>query len=103
MIRNLDIQIHKGEILGLGGLSNSGIHEVGKMFAGILKTITGEIVFPRKAVIIRNPIQAMKNGVGYVSKDREREALIQNDSILSNIEMASFDKLGVYGLIRRGR
>lgn len=101
VIRNLDIQIHKGEILGLGGLSNSGMHEVGKMFAGILKTITGEIVFPRKAVIIRNPIQAMKNGVGYVSKDREREALIQNDSILSNIEMASFDKLGVYGLIRR--
>ncbi len=100
-IRNISIQIHKGEILGLGGLSNSGMHEVGKMFAGICKAITGEVVMPDKRVVVTNPIQAMKNGVGYVSKDRDKEALIQNDTIMSNIEMASFDKLTRKGLIHK--
>lgn len=100
-IQNLNIQIHKGEILGLGGLANSGMHEVGKMFAGINKTITGEIVFPGKGVKIHNPIQAMKNGVGYVSKDRDKEALIQNDSIRNNMEMVSYDKVSTHGLIRK--
>ena len=75
-IRNISIQIHKGEILGLGGLSNSGMHEVGRMFAGIEKAITGEIIFPEKNVVITNSVQAIKNGVGYVSKDRDKEALI---------------------------
>lgn len=100
-IRNISIQIHKGEILGLGGLSNSGMHEVGKMFAGINRTITGAIVLPKKNVVIDHPKRAMKNGVGYVSKDRDKEALIQNDTIMSNIEMASFDKLTKKGVIRK--
>lgn len=100
-IRNISIQIHKGEILGLGGLSNSGMHEVGRMFAGIEKAITGEIIFPGKNMIITDPVQAVKNGVGYVSKDRDKEALIQNDSIMSNIEMASYGKLERKGIIHK--
>lgn len=100
-IKNLDIQIHKGEILGLGGLANSGMHEVGKMFAGINKVITGEIVLPEKNVRIKNPIQATKNGIGYVSKDRDKEALIQNDSIMNNIEMVSYDKVSNHGLVSK--
>lgn len=100
-IRNISIQIHKGEILGLGGLSNSGMHEVGRMFAGIEKAITGEIIFPEKNVVITNSVQAIKNGVGYVSKDRDKEALIQNDTIMSNIEMASYDRISKKGIIHK--
>ncbi|GFI03520.1 ribose import ATP-binding protein RbsA [Lachnospiraceae bacterium] len=100
-IRNISIQIHKGEILGLGGLSNSGMHEVGRMFAGINRPITGEVIIPEKNVVITNPIQAIKNGVGYVSKDRDKEALIQNDTIMSNIEMVSYDRLTKKGIIRK--
>ncbi len=100
-IRNISIQIHKGEILGLGGLSNSGMHEIGRMFAGINKVITGEVIFPGKNAVITNSVQAIKNGVGYVSKDRDKEALIQNDTIMSNIEMASYDRLTRRGIIRK--
>lgn len=71
------------------------------MFAGIEKAITGEIIFPEKNVVITNSVQAIKNGVGYVSKDRDKEALIQNDTIMSNIEMASYDRISKKGIIHK--
>lgn len=98
-IKNLDIKLHKGEILGLGGLANSGMHEVGRMFCGIEKVITGQVLLAKNDVTIKNPVQAVKYGVGYVSKNRDIEALLQNATIIDNLEMASYDMLSKHGVI----
>ena len=100
-IKNLDIKLHKGEILGLGGLANSGMHEVGRMFAGIEKLITGQVLLAEKSTEIKNSAQAVKHRIGYVSKNRDIEALIQNATIIDNLEMASYDLLSHYGIITK--
>lgn len=85
--KNIDIKLHKGEILGFGGLSNSGMHELGRVLYGIEKTLTGEVVLHKdgKEVKINNTITAVDNGMAYVSKDRDKESIILNASIQSNI------------------
>ncbi len=85
--KNINITLHRGEILGLGGLSNCGMHEIGRVIFGIEKTLTGEVVLHKdgRDVRIDNTVTAVNNGMAYVSKDRDKESIILNSTIRSNI------------------
>lgn len=100
--KNIDIQLHKGEILGFGGLSNSGMHEIGRVLFGIEPTLTGEVMLHKdgKEVKIDNTITAVNNAMAYVSKDRDKESIILNAAIQSNIVSPALKKLSkVLGFI----
>jgi ribose transport system ATP-binding protein len=90
---NIDLELHRGEILGLGGLSNSGMHELGKTLYGIEKPITGHVKLVEKNTYVNNPSTASDNGMGYVSKDRDKEAILNNATIKSNIVLPSLKLL----------
>lgn len=90
---NVDLQLHKSEILGLCGLSDCGMHELGKVLFGIHKPITGKVTLPQLGVEVKDPHFAVKKGMGYLSKDRDRESVILNASILENIELPSMGRL----------
>ncbi|MCI6850776.1 MAG: sugar ABC transporter ATP-binding protein [Clostridiales bacterium] len=90
---NLNLQLHKGEILGICGLSDCGMHELGKVLFGIERSLTGKVILPRDGTEIKNPHIAVKKGMGYLSKDRDRESIILNASILDNVELPSMQLL----------
>ncbi|MCC8044833.1 MAG: sugar ABC transporter ATP-binding protein [Clostridiales bacterium] len=92
-IKNFSVQLHKGEILGFGGLAGCGMHEVGRMMFGLDETITGEVVHVPSNTKIESVTDAVKQNMGYVSKDRDNESIILNASIQSNTVMASYKKL----------
>ena len=97
---NVSLQLHKSEILGLCGLSDCGMHELGKVLFGVEKPITGKVTLPKQGVEVKNPHQAVKQGLGYLSKDRDRESVILNASILDNIELPTMDALStIFGYI----
>jgi ribose transport system ATP-binding protein len=85
---NIDLKLHKSEILGICGLSNCGMHELGKLLFGIYKPVTGRVV-SQLGVNVKNPHFAVKNGMAYLSKDRDKESIILNASISDNIELPS--------------
>lgn len=91
-IENVSFQLHKGEILGIGGLSDSGMHDVGRAVFGIEKLATGRIVLEDGSEI-KSPETAIRKKIGYVSKNRDTEALILNDSIKNNIVLPSVPQL----------
>lgn len=92
---NVDIQLHKGEILGLGGLSDCGMHELGKVLYGIDKPLTGEVYMRKdgKKIPISDPVMAVQNNMAYVSKDRDKESVILSASIRNNIVLPSLRKM----------
>jgi ribose transport system ATP-binding protein len=92
---NVDIELHKGEILGFGGLSNCGMHEVGRVLFGIEKPITGYVELPESGVRVENASGAVRNRMAYVSKDRDKEAIILDASIKSNVVLPSLKDLSV--------
>jgi ribose transport system ATP-binding protein len=94
-VENFSLQLHRGEILGIGGLADCGMHEVGRAAFGISKPITGQVRLTAggKDTEITNPRVAIQNKVGYVSKERDREALILSASIKENVVMPSLDLL----------
>lgn len=87
------MELHKGEILGIGGLSHCGMHELGRALFGEEKLLEGKVIDTATGDLITSPRCALLHGYGYVSKDRDKEALVLTESIQDNILAAGFDKL----------
>lgn len=90
-IRDFSLTLHKGEIIGFGGLSGCGMHEIGRAAFGLEKLSSGSVV--RGGKEIHNCYQAINSGIGYISKNRDNEALILEASIGDNIVMPSIPAL----------
>jgi ribose transport system ATP-binding protein len=92
ILRDVSLQLHYGEILGIGGLTNSGMHELGRILFGIDKPDYGRVVTAQGRVITNTNV-ATKNKMGYISKNRDMEALTQVASIRENLCLPSLSKL----------
>ncbi len=93
-LKHVNVELHKGEILGIGGLSECGMHTLGKALFGNIK-MEGGYVYTGENLdkLVTNEVVAMNNHIGYLPKNRDTEGLAQNDSIFSNIAIASVNKL----------
>ena len=100
-LQNVSISVHKGEIVGIGGLSHCGMHPLGKIFFGALKPDSGEVI-TGNGVKITNESVAMKHNFGYVSKDRDVESLALTASIRDNIAIAGMECFAKSGFLILG-
>ncbi len=90
---DVSFEVHKGEILGFCGLSDSGIHMVGKAVYGLVKPDTGTINLKAKNLAVKKATKSLKNNMAYVPKDRDSEALMIHASILDNLALPSLTEL----------
>ncbi len=96
-IRNFSLKLHAGEIVGFGGLSGCGMHEIGRAAFGLERIKKGSVL--RKGKQIRDPLIAIQQGIGYISKNRDSEALILEGSIGDNIALPSLKTLSRHTFI----
>ena len=88
---DVNFDLHRREILGLCGLSDAGIHEVAEALFGVREKKHGKVVLTDGNTEIRTPWQAMKCKMGYVPKDRDKQALMVNDTIENNVCLAGVE------------
>ncbi len=96
-IKDFNLKVHKGEIVGIGGLSDCGMHLIGQIGFGARKVSSGEVL--KGGAHITSPSKAIKHGVGYVSKNRDTEALILEGPIKENILLPSLSRLSKFSFI----
>lgn len=87
-----NLELHKGEILGIGGLSECGMHTLGRALYGLEEVVYGQVVLPQKNVTITSAEVSFNNGIGYVSKNRDTESLVMEASIADNISSTGYKK-----------
>ena len=92
LISDVSFELHKGEILGFGGLSESGMHEIGKACFGASFDRTGSVSLADGTKINDIPT-AIKHSIAYTSKDRDNESLVMNQSIRDNVVLPSLGDL----------
>ena len=92
------LELHKGEILGIGGLSECGMHELGKALYGLEEVVDGRVLLPGSGTVIKNAKTAFRNKMGYVSKNRDTESLELEASVAANIQSTGLDKNRSFGL-----
>ena len=83
-----DFAIRKGEVNGFTGLLGSGRSESVRAIFGADKVTGGEVMIKGQPVKITRPIDAMKNGIGYLAEDRKRDGIIAELSVRENIILA---------------
>lgn len=101
-LKNISIQLHKGEILGIGGLSDCGMHEVGRVMFGLDRPEKGRVLKNSREEV-KSPQWAVDHSIGYVSKNRDQESLMLICSINDNIGLPSLKELSVKGAVSKKR
>jgi len=97
-LKNVSFKLHKGEILGIGGLTDCGMHELGAALFGLVKPVQGTVTFADQTVLDGNQC-AIRHGMGYISKNRDQESIILEASIMDNMVIPSYRKLARHGYI----
>ena len=95
----INIEIHKNEIIGIAGLQGHGQTEFINSIAGMHHVYSGESILKGQKKHIRNSKTAVKNGIALVPSDRKQEGLLLDQSIRSNIALASIDKRKKLGFL----
>lgn len=101
-LHEINFSLKRGEILGFAGLMGAGRTEVARAVFGADPIDSGEILVQGRPVRIRNPRDAVRAGIGYLSEDRKRFGLALGMDVEVNIVLASFAKfLGWFGWVNR--
>ena len=87
-IKPFDFTIHKGEVNGFTGLLGSGRSECVRAIFGADKKTGGEVFMDGQKVRINKPLDAMKQGIGYLPEDRKRDGIVGDLSVRENIILA---------------
>ena len=99
MVRDVSFESYEGEILGFAGLMGAGRTETTRAIFGVDPKESGEIWLDGREIKIRNPMDAIRQGVVLAPEDRKKDGLCVKLSIRSNIELPNLDiacnKLGV--------
>ena len=95
-VKPFDLKIHKGEVIGVGGLLGSGRSELARSIYGADRANTGTLKVKNKDVKIKEPIDAMNLGMGMLPDDRKAEGIIGDLSIRENIILAMQAKRGTF-------
>ena len=103
LLHDVSLNIRRGEIVGLSGLVGAGRTELAHAICGFTRPDSGEVWIDGKKVHITNYIEAMDNGVCYVSEDRGRYGLVLRMDIKQNVSLPQIKKLFKNGKIDTAR
>jgi len=98
-IKPFDVDIHRGEVIGLTGLLGSGRSELARALYAADKPDSGELHFKDAPLKAHEPIDAMKAGMAFLPEDRKEESIIGDLSIRENLIIALQAKTGVFRLL----
>ena len=88
--RNISFQVHRGEILGLGGLIGAGRTEVVRAIYGVDKAASGEVWLDGKK-LDPSPKNSILEGIGFVPEDRRGQGFIPLLSTTKNVALTNYD------------
>ena len=103
LLRNINFEVRKGEILGFAGLMGAGRTEVARAIFGADSRTSGDIEVKGQPVNIRSTSDAVRHGIGYLSEDRKHFGVLLDQDIKANTAMASMKDFNIAGYILDGK
>ncbi len=103
LYEDVSFELREGEILGFAGLAGSGRTEIAKTIFGCYHLNKGEFIYKGEKLRVKNPVEAVDQGIGYVSEDRKVEGILAVRSIKENMGVANMHRLGKNFHIQHGQ
>lgn len=101
IFHDVSFDVRAGEVLGVAGLMGAGRTEIMRAIFGCIPKDQGNIYIEGQKVRIKNPEQAIKAGIGFITEDRKTEGLLLEKSISDNIEIANLKTVFQKGVLSR--
>lgn len=102
-VNKISFDLHKGEVLGIGGLVGAGRTETVRAIFGADPMMSGEIQVKGKTVSIRSPRDAIKNGIALIPEDRKQQGCHVRLNIRHNMTLPIIERLASLGTINKKR
>jgi putative multiple sugar transport system ATP-binding protein len=101
LLKDVNIKLKKGEILGITGLMGAGRTELARSLFGNTDgyQTEGEMLLHGKPVNFSTPHHAIEAGLAYVTEDRKGDGLILIQDVKTNITIANLKRILVNGLV----
>ena len=99
-VRNVSLQIQRGEVLGLAGLVGSGRTQLAEALFGLLPQDSGQVMIDGIEIDVRTPQDAMRQGIAYLPEDRRRRGVVLDMTVAANTTMASLPTVSRCGFLR---
>jgi simple sugar transport system ATP-binding protein len=99
----VDLSLHRGEVVGVGGLLGSGRTELARLLFGLERSDSGELLIDATRVHWDSPAQAIRHGLGMCPEDRKHEGIVADLSVRENITLALQARMGIWKYLPRAR
>jgi ribose transport system ATP-binding protein len=99
VFENVSFSVKSGEVVGVSGLMGAGRTEIMRALFGLDKLDSGEIWIDGQKTEIKNPHEAVKRGMGFITEDRKTEGLVLDFSIRDNMALPNLTSFSKNGLI----
>lgn len=96
---NINLTVHAGEIVGIAGIGGCGSELFGKAIFGFERITSGELLYQGKPVKIDSPMSAIRQKIGLIPKDRDKEGLFLAYDLILNTSAANMAKMSTKGII----
>ncbi|MHB1275571.1 MAG: sugar ABC transporter ATP-binding protein [Candidatus Humimicrobiaceae bacterium] len=89
-LKDINFKVREGEILGIGGLQGQGQEYLTMLIAGAISPSAGKIIFDKKEIRLKQPIDAINKGIYLVPGDRTTDGLFMDQRIFNNVVYPRF-------------
>ncbi|MDX6201799.1 MAG: galactofuranose transport system ATP-binding protein [Frankiales bacterium] len=103
LLHDISLDVHPGEVVGLGGLLGSGRSETAKAIMGAQVLDSGEVRIDGTPIKLGSPSHAIQAGIALLPEDRKLEGILPNLSIRDNIALAILPRLARAGVVSDGK
>ncbi len=93
MVRDINLDLYEGEIVGIAGLMGAGRTETTRAIFGADPKESGQIILDGKEVTINKPMDAIRAGIVLAPEDRKKDGLCVKLSVQDNIALPNLDLL----------
>lgn len=97
--RDVDLEVARGEIVGVAGLLGSGREELIDAIVGLRRPRAGTIEIAGALTRVRSPADALEHGMVLVPRDRRQDGLVLDMDVSHNINLATLDEVATAGWI----
>jgi ABC-type sugar transport system ATPase subunit len=103
VLKNISLEVHAGEIVGLSGLVGAGCTELARAIFGTRKVDSGRIHIRGTRVNLKSPRHALRHRMGYLTDDRNTEGLVLGQNVIHNTALPSLKDRQRWGVVDRAQ